>query len=950
MNELGPDRERSGLPVEGVVDEIPDAALASANVELPYRRILETANQGVWILDPQGTTIFANDKTSAMLGFTREQMSEVSLFDVLDDDGKAQAAANLERRRQGGSAQLECAFQRRDGSRVWVLLNASPLHDEDGDYLGSVCMMSEISDRKAIEEALLAREQQLAEAQRVGHLGSWEWDIIADRLSWSDELYRIFGLRPEELVPSYQGYVDHVHPDDRALLNERVGAALESGESFEIVNRFVGSGGQVGWIHGRGEVIRDEAGTPLVMRGTALDVSAAKAVEAELARARDAAMESSRLKSEFLATMSHEIRTPMNGVIGLTGLLLTTELDERQRQYAEGVQRAGDALLAIINDILDFSKIEAGKLELEVVDFDLVEVIEEVAAMIAEPAQRKGLELIAYCFPGVPTAVRGDPARLRQILLNLVSNAVKFTDRGEIALRARLATEFDRRPAHGTTVDEIAVRFDIVDTGIGIAEEDRQRLFEPFSQADASTTRRFGGTGLGLAISRRLVTAMGGSIGVESQAGRGSTFWLTLPLAPANGLSGDASVKPPFHHLLHGTSVLIVDDNETNRLILSRQLQAWDMRTQVATDGASALDHLRQAAAGGHHFDLALLDMCMPEMDGLELARRISADPDLAKTKLVLLTSAVDVGAEESRQAGIATRLTKPVRLSQLFDTLMGITAPSTAADQEAVPAPAFMGAGSRGHVLVVEDNAINQMVAVGILEQLGYSSEVVGDGIEALEALERAPFAAVLMDCQMPDLDGYNATLEIRRREGESHHTPIIAMTAGAVEGDRERCLAAGMDDYIAKPVKPAEVDAALARWVSAATAHAPSAVDGPVEVDPPVLDPRRLEMLRGIGSGDGSLLATMIDTFVAEAPAYLGAVTEGVTDADPIRLRHAAHRLLGAAANLGAAHTAMLCVQLEQLGIQESLDGAPAVLAKLTTEIGRTIIAMRAMDARPS
>ncbi len=497
----------------------------------------------------------------------------------------------------------------------------------------------------------------------------------------------------------------------------------------------------------------------------------------------------------------------MNGVIGLTGLLQNTRLDDRQRQYVDGVHVAGESLLRIINDILDFSKVEAGKLELDIIDFNLVQVVEEAAELVAESAQRKGLELLAYCSPELPLNLRGDPSRLRQVLLNLASNAVKFTDSGEVVIRAQVEDQTAAGPV---------VRFEVTDTGLGLEDTDRQRLFDPFSQADSSTTRRFGGTGLGLAICRQLVTAMGGELGVDSELGRGSTFWFTLPLALAE--VEPAAVALSSAEGLVGLRVLVVDDNHTNRLILSEQLTAWGMRPEVAVDGRSALRQLQDAAAGEDPYVLALLDLCMPGMDGLELATRISADPVLAGLELVLLTSVPDVTGEEARAVGISVRLTKPVQLSRLHGVLQNLDQVRARPRSVSVPAVEVRPNGSRGHVLVVEDNHVNQLVAVGILEYLGYSTEVAGNGIEALASLARTPFAAVLMDCQMPEMDGYEATVALRRLEGTSAHTPVIAMTAGVSDGIRERCLDAGMDDYISKPVSPTELDAALARWLPTA------------------------------------------------------------------------------------------------------------------------------------
>ena len=521
----------------------------------------------------------------------------------------------------------------------------------------------------------------------------------------------------------------------------------------------------------------------------------------ELAVARDEALAGSRAKSDFLATMSHEIRTPMNGVIGLTELLLTTPLDERQRQYAEGVHTAGQSLLGVINEILDFSKIEAGHLELEEIDFDLVELVESVAELIGETAQAKGLELLAYCSPELPATLRGDPGRIRQVLLNLAGNAVKFTAAGEVVVRASVDE---------ASPDGVVVRFDVTDTGIGVAEEQREGLFEAFSQADSSTTRRFGGTGLGLAISRRLVDAMGGDLAVESELGVGSTFWFTVPLAVGQDPSAPAPRTPSP---LAGLRVLVVDDNATNRAILHDQLHHWGMVVDVVDGAGAALARLRDGAGSGRRYDLAVLDLCMPDVDGLALAREVAADTALRGTSLVLMTSGPSVSEAEARAASIDAALTKPVLMSRLSATLERVVSarvteqPVTA---EAAPAVA------KGTVLVVDDGEVNQIVAVGMLRHLGYLAEVAEDGLQAIDAVRRRQFDAILMDVQMPGMDGYAATREIRRLEAAGPRTPIIAMTASATEGELERCLAAGMDDYQSKPVQKASVAEVLERWVA--------------------------------------------------------------------------------------------------------------------------------------
>ncbi|HEY0793690.1 MAG TPA: response regulator, partial [Chthoniobacterales bacterium] len=608
-----------------------------------------------------------------------------------------------------------------------------------------------------------------------------------------------FDLFPPELAMKYR-------EDDKAL--------MRSAQAFETEENQTNAAGDIIWVHVIKIAILDGRGQAVGTQGIHWDVTAVRQAAATLKSAVEAAEAAARSKSEFLANMSHEIRTPMNGVMGMTGLLLDSNLDPPQREFAETIRTCADSLLTIINDILDFSKIEAGKLTFELLDFDLLEAIEGTLDMLAPRAHEKGIELASAIPSYMPTRLRGDPGRLRQILTNLIGNGIKFTSTGEVIVRVSLERE---------TESHAFLRFRVEDTGIGIPPEAQARLFQAFSQADGSTTRKYGGTGLGLAISRQLVIMMGGEIGVESQPGHGSTFWFTACLEKQ---AGDA--QPPNRHRpdLFDLQVLVVDDNATNRQILSHQLFACGMQSDGAAGGDEALVVLRAAAAGGKPYDLVLLDVQMPGMDGWMLTRAIKADQAIAGARLIILTSlSQSLTTAELTEIGIDAYVCKPVKQSRLFDCMLGVmgaVAAEHALIESAVPmvsetAPPL----EKVRILLAEDNSINQKVALGQLRKLGYTANVAANGLEVLEALRLMAYDIILMDGQMPEMDGYEATRAIRKQEQSpdsrcAWNPPIyiIAMTANAMQGDRETCMAAGMDDYLSKPVKLPELQTALKRW----------------------------------------------------------------------------------------------------------------------------------------
>ncbi|WP_435016174.1 response regulator [Tundrisphaera sp. TA3] len=719
----------------------------------------------------------------------------------------------------------------------------------------------------------------------------------------------------------HQGWAELIHPDDLEPLRAILARARADHLTYKAEFRLLRRDGEWRWILTQGVPRRLADGTLLGFVGSCLDVT-------DMKGAREIAEAANRAKSEFLANMSHEIRTPMNGVIGMTELALDTELSPRQREYLGLVRSSADALLTLINDILDFSKIEAGKLDLDPVSFDLREVLDDTMRILAQRAHAKGLELACRIPSSVPDAVIGDPGRLRQIIVNLVGNAIKFTERGEVLVSVEVEPGEEAGPGGAI------LRFTVVDTGIGIPHEKRQSIFAPFEQADGSTTRKYGGTGLGLAISSKLVEMMGGRIWVEGQPGWGSTFAFTGQFGVDE--AARPAPPPPQAGIIIGLPILIVDDNQTNRRILVEILSNWQARPVAVASAAEALAAIRRAERAGEPFAMALIDGMMPEMDGFELAARVRELPRSARPLLLMLTSsAADDNSPRCRALGVAGCLTKPVRQSELFNTIMnlltrlepgGPAASPAAPAADAAPAPR----GRPLRILVAEDNLVNQKVAVCMLQGAGHRAVVVGDGRSALAALrDQGPFDMILMDVQMPEMDGFEAVAAIRaREEAEGGRIPIVALTAHAMKGDRERCLAGGFDDYLTKPIRGPKLRAVI-DGLGLDRDAPPADLPGPPEFD-------HAAALECAG-GDEDLLGEVVGLFLDDCPNLMASLDDAAARADGPTLRRLAHTLRGAASNFAVHRVTEVAQELETLGLAGQWDGIPPALGRLRSALDR-------------
>jgi two-component system, sensor histidine kinase and response regulator len=848
---------------------------------------------------------------------------------ITHPDDRQKIIDSFPRLLETGSVDQEFRILRPDGEVRWLYERSHAIRNSQGEVIRLDGISTDITERKQTEENLKLYREIFARSNEAVAIVDPEFHFVEQNeayrelLGFSDEELR--RLPPSELV------------GDEDFQRGREALAVAPSIRFQTSMR-TRSGKQLD-VELSAFSILDRAGKILCYAGLVRDITAQKRVEFERQKAREAAEAASRAKSEFLANMSHEIRTPLNGVLGMTELALNTKLTEEQREYLTLVKTSGETLLTVINDILDFSKIEAGRLDINPIDFELRDSLGDTLKTLSLRAHEKGLELALHVTHDVPYRVQGDPTRLRQIVVNLVGNAVKFTDHGEVVLHATVESQTEK---------EIILHFTVTDTGIGIPSDKQRMIFAPFTQADSSATRRFGGTGLGLAISRQLVELMGGRLWVESKVDEGSSFHFTICVHPA---TPDSESPAPSDKVdLQSLPTLVVDDNATNRRLLEEILSNWGMRPAMADGGWTGLEAMRQAKAEGKPFPLVLIDSLMPDMDGFTLAEHIKEDPGLSGATIMMLTSGGRRGdAARCRRLGIAAYLHKPVKERDLLQAVLLALSPDRryARDAELITRHTLRTEKRTLRILLAEDDMVNRQLAEHLLGKFGHKVTSVCDGRKAVEAIQTAGlngFDVVLMDVQMPEMDGVEATAAIRALEkGGSQRLPIIAMTAHAMKGDRARFLRAGMDGYIAKPIQAHELLKMVERTVPARRKE--TTMREPI-------NPESREVIdwkRGLAAvdGDADLFQELLRIFASGAPAALEKLRAGIEHKNAAAIEQAAHALKGSMSNFGAEDAVQASSRLETMARNGNLEHAAEGFQQLEKEVRRLLAAIEAQES---
>jgi two-component system, sensor histidine kinase and response regulator len=886
------------------------------------QRRLERASlsiqEGHWEIDWLASKHWGSASYYALLGYGPDEI-EFDTFEKLEGivhpEDRVRGRAANDRHLQDGSPlyDVELRIAVKQGGYRWFRLRGSAERDASGRVIRMAGSIQDIHRQREVEAALGEAQARFDRAVKGTQDGLWEADMVRGSMWLSPRAHALLGYEEGELHQGVEVLRERMHPEELAANDEALNVTLAQGLDIDREMRLRRKDGLYRWFRVRATPTVTD-GVMRCMSGCLQDVTEAHEARNALLQATEAAQAASQAKSAFLANVSHEIRTPMNGIIGMTSLMLDTSLDRTQRDYADTIRSSADSLLTVINDLLDFSKIEAGKLDIERIEMDLTGSVEDVGATLAFQAAAKNLELVINVQPDVPASVLGDPQRIRQCLVNLIGNAIKFTSIGEIAVDV---SRVGGDPAHPL------IRFEVRDSGIGISAEAAQKLFQPFVQADASTTRNFGGTGLGLSIVRRLVELMGGEIGVQSEPNKGSRFWFVLPLPVAELRAAVAADVNTARNASHACRILIVDDNETNRRVVATRLAHAGYDVALASSGREALVTLQIARGSGRGFDVVLSDQQMPEMDGAALGERILGDSAFGQTRVVLLTS-VDRHGDLSRFAsmGFAGYLTKPIRMRELLACIDKVLSRNpdewharsypmvtTSSLHETGKAKPFSG-----HVLLVEDNVVNQKVGQRFLERLGCRVTVAENGAKAIQAWQSGEFRLVLMDVQMPVMDGYTATREIRALEGTRPRTPIVALTANAMSGQLERCLQSGMDDLLTKPLDPQELEEVLERFGFGTrdhVLHEPQvdalldATDGRGAIDIPAF--------QEVVADDHAFARSLAQEYSRGGRDLLSRMREAFTRRELPELARLAHQLKGASANICASRMAAACARLE-------------------------------------
>ena len=887
-----------------------------------YLSLVENLPVHVLRKDLDGRFTFANKLFCDLLGKPLEEITGKTDFDLYPEKLAQKYQQDDRRVIETGKLFETVEENKRNGETRYVQVMKSAVRDAGGKIVGVQVIFWDVTEHKKAEKDLAYERFLLATLMDNSPDYIYFKDTESRFIRISKALADYFNLKePSDAIAKTDLDIFDPERARQYLADEQ--QVMRTGKG--VVNKEEEQSwpnGRARWVSTSKVPLRSPEGEVIGTFGISRDITDRKSVEVQLQAAKEAAEVASRAKSDFLATMSHEIRTPMNGIIGMIDLLLSTNPTDQQRTYLELADQSTETLLRLINDILDFSKIEAGKFELESLGFKLRDTLGDTLQTLAGRASEKGLELTYHIPPEIPDDLVGDPGRLCQVIVNLTGNAIKFTEEGEIAVRAKLES---------LVSDDVNLHFSVSDTGAGIPPDKQQVIFEAFRQVDSSMSRRFGGTGLGLAISSHLIEMMDGRMWLESEVGKGSTFHFIAVFS----LQKDAPIKPaPGPVTLHGLRVLVVDDNKTNRLILQEMLNNWRMNPTVTDSGQSALVEMDRAAKAGEPFHLALLDGMMPQMDGFELAEQIRRVPGLSQTTLIMLSSAGNYAdSTRCRELGIDYSLMKPVKQSELLDSIVAALSVATADEAGAAIAPDKPAGTTHLHILLAEDGLVNQKVAVSLLEQRGHKVTVANNGRQAIAALDSESFDVVLMDVQMPTMDGFEATAAIREKEKASGgHIPIIAMTAHAMKGDCERCLQAGMDGYIAKPIRAKDLYETIE--MTAARVWGSQTQDNAIADEKEILD--RDQILEQTGA-NAETLKEIVELFAAESAKLMKRIRDAITSKDTLELQRAAHTLRGSILVFGAERPAAAALRLETMGRDENLLDAEEAWQVLVKEIER-------------